>query len=304
MKNKNIMNTVLPIIPMILWGSLFPFVKIGYNAFSIDTERIGDILMLAAMRFSVCGIIGCIIAFITGAKLEKPIGKNILNLFCVGLFSVVLQYAFVYIGLTLTNSSKAAILQQLGPLIYACFSFLFIKSEKFGIYKIFGAVIGFCGIFIINTRGNMNGISKGDILILLSSLCTVISLIMSEKTVCDTSPLWVTGISQFLGGVVLFAMALIMGGEIPAFSIYSSAVFAYICCASTVAYTLFFYVQKNILLSKLFIIKFAEPFFACIFSAILLKENIFQIQYPIAFVLISAGIVLAYKEDTSREKIQ
>lgn len=76
MKNKNIMNTVLPIIPMILWGSLFPFVKIGYNAFSIDTERIGDILMLAAMRFSVCGIIGCIIAFITGAKLEKPIGKK------------------------------------------------------------------------------------------------------------------------------------------------------------------------------------------------------------------------------------
>lgn len=97
MKNKNIMNTVLPIIPMILWGSLFPFVKIGYNAFSIDTERIGDILMLAAMRFSVCGIIGCIIAFI--------------------------------------------------------------------IYKIFGAVIGFCGIFIINIRGNMNGISKGDIVI-------------------------------------------------------------------------------------------------------------------------------------------
>ena len=150
----------------------------------------------------------------------------------------------------------------------------------------------------------MNGISKGDILILLSSLCTVISLIMSEKTVCDTSPLWVTGISQFLGGVVLFALASIMGGEIPAFSIYSSAVFAYICFASTVAYTLFFYVQKNILLSKLFIIKFAEPFFACIFSAILLKENIFQIQYPIAFVLISAGIILAYKEDTSREKIQ
>ena len=289
---------------MIFWGSLFPFVKIGYNAFSIDTERIGDIIMLAAMRFSACGIIGCVIAFLTGAKLEKPIGKSILNLFCVGLFSVVLHYAFVYVGLTLTNSSKAAILKQFSPLIYACFSFLFIKSEKFSIYKIFGAVIGFCGIFIINAGGNMNGISKGDILILLASLCTVISLIMSEKSVCGTSPLWVTGISQFLGGVLLFVLALIMGGKIPDFNAYSSAVFAYICFASTTAYTLFFYVQKRILLSKLFIIKFAEPFFACIFSAILLKENIFRIQYPIAFVLISAGIVLAYKEHTSEEEIQ
>ena len=296
MKNKNLLNVVLPLIPMIVWGSLFPFVKIGYKAFSIDTERIGDIIMLAAMRFSVCGIIGCVIAFITGAKLEKPIGKSILNLFCIGLFSVVLHYAFVYVGLTLTNSSKSAILKQFSPLIYACFSFLCIKSEKFSIYKIFGAIIGFCGIFIINAGGNMNGISKGDILILLASLCTVISLIMSEKSVCGTSPLWVTGISQFLGGALLFALALIMGGKIPDFNAYSSAVFAYICFASITAYTLFFYVQKRIPLSKLFIIKFAEPFFACIFSAILLKENIFQIQYPIAFVLISAGIVLAYKE--------
>ena len=296
MKNKNLLNIVLPLIPMIFWGSLFPFVKIGYKAFSIDTDRIGDIIMLAAMRFSVCGIIGCVIAFLTDAKLEKPIEKSILNLFLVGMFSVVLSYAFIYVGMTLTNSSKAAILGQLSPLIYACFSFLFIKSEKFSIYKIFGAVIGFCGIFIINVGGNMNGISKGDILILLASLCTVISLIMSEKSVCSTSPLWVTGISQFLGGVLLFVLSLIMGGKIPDFNAYSSAVFAYICFASITAYTLFFYIQKKIPLSKLFIIKFAEPFFACIFSAILLKENIFQMQYPIAFVLISAGIVLAYKE--------
>ncbi len=304
MKTKNFLNIVLPIIPMILWGSLFPFVKIGYNAFSINTERIGDILMLAAMRFSVCGIIGCVIAFFTGARLEKPIGKSILNLFYVGLFSVVLHYAFVYVGLTMTDSSKAAILKQLSPLIYACFSFLFIKYEKFSIYKMFGAVIGFCGIFIINAGGNMNGISKGDILILLASLCTVISLIMSEKSVYGTSPLWVTGISQFIGGILLFVLALVMGGKIPDFNAYSSTVFAYICFASTTAYTLFFYIQKKIPLSKLFIIKFAEPFFACIFSAILLKENIFQIQYPIAFVLISAGIVLAYKEHTSEEETQ
>ena len=275
---------------MILWGSLFPFVKIGYDAFSIDTERIGDIIMLAAMRFSVCGIIGCILAFLIGAKLEKPIGKSISSLFCVGLFSVVLHYAFVYVGLTMTESSKAAILKQLSPLIYACFSFLFIRSEKFSIYKIFGAVIG--------------GISKGDILILLASLCTVISLIMSEKSVYGTSPLWVTGISQFIGGILLFVLALIMGGKIPVFNAYSSAVFAYICFASATAYTLFFYIQKKTPLSKLFIIKFAEPFFACIFSAILLKENIFQIQYPVAFILISAGIILAYKEQSNKGRLQ
>ena len=42
----------------------------------------------------------------------------------------------------------------------------------------------------------------------------------------------------------------------------------------------------------MFIIKFAEPLFACLFGAILLSENIFKWQYLIAFILISAGITL------------
>ena len=45
----------------------------------------------------------------------------------------------------------------------------------------------------------------------------------------------------------------------------------------------------------MFIIKFAEPLFACLFGAILLKENIFQWQYFIAFILISVGIILGNK---------
>ena len=296
MKKNFLTNTVLPLIPMILWGSLFPFVKIGYKAFSINADSIGDILMFASIRFFVCGLIGCIIALLVGAKFEKPIHKSTLSLFNIGIFSVVLHYAFVYVGLTLTSGSKAAILKQLGPLLYACFSFLFIKTESFSIYKIIGAVVGFCGILVINLGGDMGGLSVGDILILLASLCTVVSLILTGKSVYGTSPLWVTGLSQLLGGVTLFVLALIMGGSFPVFTAYSTAVFAYICFASTTAYTLFFYIQKNVPLSKLFIIKFAEPFFACVFSAALLHENIFRIQYPIAFILISLGIIMAYKE--------
>lgn len=47
----------------------------------------------------------------------------------------------------------------------------------------------------------------------------------------------------------------------------------------------------------MFIIKFAEPLFACVFGAILLGENIFKLQYLAAFVLISLGIVLGNKSE-------
>jgi len=44
-------------------------------------------------------------------------------------------------------------------------------------------------------------------------------------------------------------------------------------------------------ISKLFIIKFAEPLFACVFGALILKE----IQYLAAFLLIAGGIYISNK---------
>ena len=37
-------TVILSLIVMALWGSLFPFIKIGYSAFSIDSTNIPSIL--------------------------------------------------------------------------------------------------------------------------------------------------------------------------------------------------------------------------------------------------------------------
>ena len=72
--------------------------------------------------------------------------------------------------------------------------------------------------------------------------------------------------------------------------------FAYICVFSTVGYLLWNCVLQSGALSKIFVIKFAEPLFACLFGALLLGENILKLQYLFAFILISAGILLANRE--------
>ena len=66
--------------------------------------------------------------------------------------------------------------------------------------------------------------------------------------------------------------------------------------ASIIGYCLWYYVvSKSAELSKLFVIKFSEPLFACVFGAIVLGEDIFKLQYLLAFVLISAGITIGNK---------
>ena len=292
MKNKNIKTILLSLLVMALWGSLFPFIKIGYKAFNISGDSIPNILMFASVRFVISGLIVCVICLLRKEKLATPKIKNIRNIFVLGLFSIVLHYAFTYIGLSITDSSKTALMKQLGSLLYVCFAFLFFKNERFSLSKIIGAVVGFGGIIAINYSSDGFSISAGDVLIILASVCIVIANVISKKSVENNSPFWITGISQLSGGIILFVAALSMGGDIIKFTLESALVFSYICIASIAGYTLWYYVLINNSLSKMFIIKFAEPLFACLFGAILLGENIFKIQYLIAFVMISVGIIL------------
>lgn len=285
-------NIILPLITMALWGSLFPFIKMGYKAFDINTNSVADILMFAALRFVVCGAIVCIIAHYSKAEISKPKIKSIAGICFMGVFAIVLHYGFTYVGLSITDSSKTAIMKQIAPLLYVCFSFLFNKDENFSITKIFGATVGFGGIIAINFGTSFYGFSLGDLLIISASICTVISMIISKKNTKGASSLWITGISQLFGGAVLLVIALLTGGKMPSFAIDSFWIFAYICAASVTGYTIFYYVQRTVKLSNLFIIKFAEPLFACIFSVVLLGENVFKVQYIVAFALISLGIVL------------
>ena len=211
-----------------------------------------------------------------------------------GLFAIILHYTFTYAALSLTGGSKTAILKQMGALFYVCFSFVFFKDDKFSVKKIVGALMGLLGIIAINFDFKNLSFNIGDVFIISASLCTVASNVISKKTFNAVNPVALTGISQLFGGVVLLVIGKCLGGSM-SFSLETSPVMIYICIASIISYLLWFINVKSGELSKLFVIKFAEPVFACIFSAMLLGENIFNIQYLLAFILISGGIYVVNK---------
>lgn len=303
MKKSQFKTIFLSLIVMAFWGSLFPFIKIGYAAFGIGVADVPSILMFAGTRFTCCGVFICAIALVKKDKIAAPIGKSLGTILLVGVFSIVLHYAFTYIGLSSTDSSKTALIKQLGSLLYVCFAFLFFKNEKFSVWKIIGATIGFLGILTINLNPQGISFSIGDVLIVLASICTVTASVLSKKIIANNSTFLVTGISQLAGGGVLMFAAFFMGAQMLSFNFRSFFVFAYICTASTVAYLLWNYILKTSDLSNMFIIKFAEPMFACVFGAILLGEDILKWQYLLAFILISAGIAMGNKISKSKEKV-
>lgn len=292
MESKNAFTVFLAILAMAFWGSIFSCIKLGYAAFSINTEKPADILLFAAMRFLICGVLVCLFCFIKRAKYSLPSIKDVLQISAMGFFQIFLHYTCTYLALSVTAGSKTALLKQLGTLLYVSLAFLFFKDEKFSWYKIIGVLLGFIGIIAMNANGAGISFARGDVLIIAAAFCTVVSAIMSKKSVKNVTPLWVTGISQLFGGALLLSTGFIMGGALPAFNLKAGLILLYICVASISGYTLWYYVIGRIELSALFIIKFAEPVFGCIFAAVILDENIFRIQYLLGFLLISFGIVL------------
>lgn len=287
-KNRNVW---LALLTMLLWGSLFPMVKLGFSAYSVKTTA--DILLFAGIRFFLCGGVICLFAAIRDKDSYRPVKHSILPILLSGVFAIVLHYGSTYLGLELTDSSKAALIKQVGVLFYVCFSFLFIKKDTPTVKKILAAMVGFLGIVALNISSEGFSFSAGDLLILCASFCTVFSNVISKKVLEKVLPITATGISQLFGGAVLLVIGFVMGGTLNFNWNASLWIMVYICAASIVSYCVWFGIVKNGELSRLFIIKFAEPVFACIFGALILGEDIWKIQYLIAFLLISGSIRLS-----------
>ncbi|MDY5626298.1 MAG: DMT family transporter [Clostridia bacterium] len=287
-KRKTIFSALLV---MFLWGSLFPMIKIGYKAYNITST--GDILFFAGIRFTICSLIILLYSLIKNRVSFKAEKHKIHLIALSGLFAIILHYSFTYMGLNLTDSSKTAIIKQVGVCFYVCFSWLFFKDDKLTVKKLAGVLLGFSGIAAINMSSNGFTWHLGDSLILLASFCTVFSNVISKKLFNSVDPVTATGISQLFGGIVLLVIGVIMEGRISLKFNISVLIFVYICAASVLGYCIWFVIVKYNSLSKLFIIKFAEPVFASILAALLLGENIFSIQYLLAFLLIGGGIYIS-----------
>ena len=74
--NKKIVSFSLSLLVMALWGSLFPCVKIGYDTFGINSNSVADILMFAAMRFTLCGVLVCAFCFLRRKTMPMPKGLS------------------------------------------------------------------------------------------------------------------------------------------------------------------------------------------------------------------------------------
>ena len=291
--SNKITAVLLAAVVSMLWGTLFPMIKIGYKTFEIDNTEVASILLFAGVRFLISGIILVAMCSTKNKKLEFPKGKKLYSVLIVSMLTVVVHYALTYTGLSLADSSKSSVLKQIAFLIVPCIAFLFRKDDKFSFYKVFAAILGFSSVIIINLEGMNLVFGMGEILIILASFSSMLGQMASKNIYDKYEPTYIVAYAQLLGGIILVISGLIFGGSIGKISLQSIAVLGYICFASITANLLWNTLIKYNDMSKLAVLKSMDPLFASLFSALLLGENILKPTYLAATVLIVTAIYVS-----------
>lgn len=281
----------------ILWGSAFPFVKIGYTLWGIGSNT-GSILLFAGIRFTLAGLFVLILSGIRQRGIPKISNKKGVALLC--LVQTVLQYLFFYIGLSHTSGSNGSIVNATSTFFAVILAHFAYSNDKITLRKAIGSILGFAGVLAVTFQdGALEMSPRGEGLIILAAFVFACSSLLNKHVTKTDSPDAVTGYNLFFGGLILMGAGLAGGGSLTSFSLPGAGVTIYLALLSAVAFTLWAVLLKTNPVSRISVYNFIIPVSGTLLSALLLGENILQPRYLVSLILVCTGIIVVNRKEFS-----
>jgi drug/metabolite transporter (DMT)-like permease len=210
-------------------------------------------------------------------------------------FQTVLQYLFFYVGLSNTSSVKGTMLSGSNAFFTILVAALIFRVEKLTPKKIIACALGIAGIVIVNFNGlELNFNFMGDCFVIFSNIAYGVSSVLIKKFSKYEDPVVISGYQFAIGGSVMIAIGLILGGKVKFDSPQAIAVILYLALLSAVAYSLWGILLKNNPVSKVSIFSFMIPVFGVLLSKLMLPQEsvINPVNLIFALLLICLGIFL------------
>ncbi|MDD6728148.1 MAG: DMT family transporter [Eubacteriales bacterium] len=291
----------------LLWGSAFPFIKIGYSLFSIQGGDYSSQILFAGIRFTLAGILTVLFGSIISNRFLIPKRSSLAKIPVLSLFQTVLQYIFFYIGLANTTGTKSSVINSISVFFAVIISTVLLK-DRLTAKKTVGCIVGFVGVVIINLTAS-NGFDAefsiiGEGFIILSALSYAFSSVFLKIFSKSENTVVLSGYQFVLGGVVMILAGIILGGEISTVSVKGVLLVIYLAFVSAAAYTLWGALLKYNEVSRVAVFGFMTPIFGCVLSALFLREKLTQtaLQVIISLLLVCVGIYLVNAKDSKRKE--
>ena len=286
---------LLAMLCCFLWGSAFPSVKIGYQMFAIGAGDTAGQILFAGVRFTLAGILTVAIGSALSRKVLVPRRDSWGMVVNLALAQTIVQYLLFYIGMAHTSGVKGSILVATNVFITILLSALVFHYEKLTPNKALGCLLGFAGVVLINWNGTGLDSSlhlNGEGFVLLSAVSYAVSAVLMKQYSQRENPVTLSGWQFALGGVVMTAAGLAMGGRLQPSGGAAILLLVYMALISAVAYSIWGILLKHNPVSRVAVFGFMNPMFGVLLSALLLQEQnqAFTLQGLTALVLVCGGI--------------
>lgn len=300
-KKSDVMQKLIVVIALaticdLLWGSAFPFIKLGYQVFNIASSETATQILFAGFRFTLAGILVIIFMSIVKGEFLMPKSMKTVGRICVlSCFQTILQYVLFYIGLAHTNGVKGSIIEASNVFIAIFVASLIFRQEDLTSKKLIGSLIGFAGVVFINLKGLTFDLNIGDICVFLSTFAYAMSSVLLKRYSKEEDSVMLSGYQFLLGGIFMTLAGFVFGGKITVFTAKGGVILLYLAFISAMAYSLWATLLTYNPISKVAVMGFLNPVFGVILSAIILKEgDIINYRSVIALILVCIGIFIVY----------
>ena len=277
----------------LLWGSSYPAIKSGYELFQIATDDIPSKVVFAGYRFLFAGLLLLIFALAQRKPIARLTPRQFGQLSLLGLTQTTIQYTFFYIGLAYTTGVKGSIMNATGTFFSVLLAHFIYQNDKLSYNQTIGCILGFAGVMLVNFNSGLMDFSfvwNGDGFVILAAFIFSAATLYGKRISQTVDPTVMTGWQLAIGGLVLVVGGYSTGGTLEVHSIEAVAILGYLTLLSSVAFALWSVLLKVNRVSMIAPFNFVVPVAGTVLSAIFLGENILDIKYAIALVLVCSGI--------------
>lgn len=292
LSKPNLLAILSAVLCTLLWGSAFPFIKLGYQAFHISGPF--SQILFAGLRFALAGLLVILFQSARQKKFCIPARGSRLAVLRLGLVMTAAQYLLFYLGLAHTTGVRGSIIQGTGTFLTVILAHFFLRgNDRITVSKAAGCFVGFAGVVLVNLDGAGGSFSfQGEGLMFLATAMFSVGSILS-KTVTETvEPFCAAGWQLFSGGFVLTIIGLVGGGKLTPSGAACWGIFLYLALLSSIAFTIWTVLLQRFPAGQIAAFNFLTPVFGVLLSALMLRESLSGWKTAAALVLVCAGILL------------
>ena len=286
--------SIFALTAAVAWGWAYPLIKLGFAEFHITPDLTGSKILFAGIRFCISGLIILGVARAGNKSFAVRRSTDWWYILLFTLLNTTIHYTCFYIGLSYAPGARSAILNSLSVFSVVILACLFFKSDRMTTRKLMGCMIGFAGILALNIGGERSGSGftlMGDGMIILNALSGAAASLLARGLGRRVNVFVGTGYSLALGGLMLMAAGLLLGGNIPYVSALGIIYLLLLIAISTVGFTLYNKLLTCNPVGKVAIYNSLIPVVGAVTSCLCLGET-FYWKYVLAGSLATAGICI------------